>query len=145
MNVLQVQLAPDHPFGGFGVRLLIDGRDLVDLVRDYERAFAGDLAGSYGLLPAADTLPPAGHFLGVSEPYYSGESGRTLLLACECGEPGCWPLEASIRTDDRTVTWTEFKQPHRPQWSYDGFGPFVFDRAAYEVALAKAAAGHQSM
>jgi hypothetical protein len=39
------------------------------------------------------------------------------------------------------VIWSGFEQPHRsparpPTWSYTNLGPFVFDRAAYEAALA---------
>jgi hypothetical protein len=33
------------------------------------------------------------------------------LLACGCGEVGCWPLEARIITGAGTVTWTGFAQP----------------------------------
>jgi hypothetical protein len=30
------------------------------------------------------------------------------LLGCDCGEVGCWPLEARIIADAETVIWTGF-------------------------------------
>ena len=121
------------------VRLLVNGRDLVELIGDFEREFAADLAGSYGLLPAVDVLPPARHFLGEPDPSYASDDGHTMLLGCECGEPGCWPLQARIDATERTVIWREFQQPHRPGWDYARFGPFVFDRVQYDASLAHAA------
>jgi hypothetical protein len=35
----------------------------------------------------------------------------------------------------RQGTGDSFRQPHRPDWDYSGFGPFVFDRAQYDEAL----------
>ena len=125
---------------GKGVALIIDGRDLLERVRIFEGAFALDLAGKYDPIPATVALPPSGHLLGSPTPLYSDGHGRSYVLMCECGEPGCWPLAARIALSDATVTWTDFRQPHRPQWSYQGFGPFVFDRVQYEAALADAAA-----
>ena len=122
------------------VRVVVNGRDLVDYVRDYERAFAGQLAGKYGQLPAGDVLLPHRHFFGGSDPMYHGLQGRTMLLACECGEPGCWPFEARITMEDHVVRWSDFCQPHRSEWSYTTFGPFTFDRAEYEEAVTVAAA-----
>lgn len=142
MNVLEVRLQPGTCEAEQTVRLFVNGRDLVALVADFERPFAGDLAGAYGLLPAADVLPPARHFLGEPDRLYVAEGGRTMLLACECAEPGCWPLAARIVATTDSVTWTDFQQPHRSEWSYAGFGPFVFERAQYEAALARAAAVH---
>jgi hypothetical protein len=34
--------------------------------------------------------------------------GYAWLLARDCGEAGCWPLEARIITSAETVTWTSF-------------------------------------
>ena len=139
MDALDVRLEPGSCDAIETVRLFINGRDLLALVRDFEAPFASDLAGGYGLLPAADVLPPARHFLGEPEGIYAGGDGRTMLLGCDCGEPGCWPLEARIAVTAATITWLDFSQPHRPEWSYRGFGPFTFDREQYEAALARAA------
>jgi hypothetical protein len=60
------------------------------------------------------------------------------LLACDCDEAGCRPLEASIITDAEPVTWTGFAQPAPPDPGLPGFGDFVFDRTAYEHAVREA-------
>ena len=99
---------------------VIDGVPLSDLVADFEAVFdvperggyAGIVVGASGD-PLADTLLSAGAAVPV--------------LGCGCGETECWPLEADIRFDDWSVTWDGFSQPFRPRWSYDGFGPFVFE------------------
>lgn len=144
------------------VQILIDGRDFIDIVHDWERNAAGaagepTLAGGYGGIPKgfARELPPA--WLGMQEPSnllscWAGE--RVALLACTCGEIGCWPLLARIEATGDEVRWLDFEQPHRAArqddgvvilerpprararvWSYEGFGPFVFDRAAYTSAI----------
>jgi hypothetical protein len=60
---------------------------------------------------------------------------EVALLACDCGEPGCWDFVAAVKVNEDTVLWSEFAQVHRPQWDYGGFGPFEFDRMEYEAAL----------
>jgi hypothetical protein len=57
------------------------------------------------------------------------------LLACDCGDWGCWPLMARITVTERSVTWDAFEQPHRSTRDYTGFGPFRFDRRRYDAAL----------
>ena len=139
MDALDVRLEPGSCDATQTVRLFVNGRDLIELARDFEAPFASELAGAYGLLPAADVLPPARHFLGEPDRMYAGGDHRTMLLGCDCGEPGCWPLEARIAVTADTITWLDFSQPLRPEWSYRNFGPFVFDRGQYEGALARAA------
>ena len=66
---------------------------------------------------------------------------KRALLECACGEPGCWPLLATVTVGSAQVIWSGFEQPHRRadsaggHWDYGGFGPFVFERAAYDAAL----------
>ena len=74
------------------------------------------------------------HFLGMSRSI-AWNGGKTPLLICSCGVPTCWPLLARVEADETWVTWSEFEQPHRPQWDYTGFGPFRFDREDYERVL----------
>jgi hypothetical protein len=44
-----------------------------------------------------------------------------------------------IEVSDDRIVWSDFGQPHRFNSkrfrSYEGLGPFVFDRAQYETAL----------
>ena len=45
------------------------------------------------------------------------------------------------RTVERDrVTWSGFRQPHRPEQDYAAFGQFVFARDEYEQSLARLAA-----
>jgi hypothetical protein len=100
------------------------------------------MAGQYHGLAPEEVLPPSRHFLGDPSWGVYRYDGRTQILGCECGEPGCWPLVCEIRATETRVVWAAFEQPHRsypktthPPWTYDGFGPFEFDRKQYESAL----------
>jgi hypothetical protein len=80
------------------------------------------------------------YLTGRPDPVYGAESGVIALLGCDCGEVGCWPLEARVLVDDDLVTWRGFGQPHRPKRDYGSFGPFTFRRSQYERAVRAAAA-----
>ncbi|WP_283134636.1 hypothetical protein [Rhizohabitans arisaemae] len=122
------------------VDLIIDGDDLRKLTGVIELPFARadghpDIAGAYaGLLERDEVLWPSRHFLGEPTLQWFFE-GETVLLGCECGEWGCWPLTAQVEVSDQTVTWSGFRNGHRPGWTLDGLGPFVFSREQYEAAL----------
>ena len=128
------------------VEVLIDGRSLGDVVRDAESKSASeeghpDLAGKYDGLPwelvATDLLLGEAHGIwAVLEA--SQAPHRVPLLLCECGEPGCWPLVATIEVREDRVIWRDFRQPHRKQWDYSKLGPFSFDRSQYVGALREA-------
>lgn len=117
----------------------VDGVDLTDAVRVFETSRGYDPAGGYG------GLVPASFAFGDLGAYYLGRGarqrpapGRLWLLGCSCGDLGCWPLEAEVVVTGGLVVWQDFGQPHRPARSYDGFGPFVFEREPYEAAVADA-------
>lgn len=110
----------------------IDGRPLLEMVREFEAPFAGELAGAYDS-HACDCY--TADFLTGLEQAGDDEPGKTELLCCTCGCMGCWPLYARITVDGNSVTWDGFEQPHR-DWSYEGFGPFVFDLDQYRSAIA---------
>ncbi|MBO0826031.1 MAG: hypothetical protein J2P27_19575 [Actinobacteria bacterium] len=118
---------------------VVDGSPLTELAAEFESRRGYSPAGGYaGLVPA--------HFrFGDLVQYFLGQEngqwprrGYAWLLGCDCGEIGCWPLEARIITDPETVTWTDFVQPHRRARDYQSFGNFVFGRAAYERAVREA-------
>ena len=120
---------------------VVGGVGLVDRVAAYERDQGYEPAGDYG------GLVPAHFRFGDLTTYFRGEErrqspgpGRLWLLGCDCGEVGCWPLEARVTVAGESVTWSEFRQPFREAWSYEGFGPFVFHRPAYDDAVARAVA-----
>ena len=146
--------------GGFQpVELRINGRGLIDVVREVELPYAqreydariaagaapdelwprGDLAGDYLYLPGNSVFLPSRNLLG--QPYAHGfvteaadpRNQKSLLLQCTCGITECWFLLATITLTDSTVVWSDFCQFHR-DWRYD-LGPFVFDRASYEAQL----------
>jgi hypothetical protein len=129
--------------GGGALRITLDGRDLSEVVGEHERRYAEaeghpQIAGGYaGLDPRQLDGPISAHFLGGPGSHLAcGPPEKTVLLICTCGEPGCWPLMASIEVRPDEVVWREFEQPHRRgRWSYESFGPFVFDRPQYEQAL----------
>ncbi|MDT0275196.1 hypothetical protein [Blastococcus goldschmidtiae] len=136
MRVSRLSFAaePHAVAGNRWVTPVVDGTPLTDLVADFEIAQGfGELAGTYaGIVVGADGRPLVGELLG---------DGRRSLLGCECGDTGCWPLEAEIRFDDWSVTWDGFAQPHRPRWAYGGFGPFVFVTEDYRAAVERFSAG----
>ena len=151
MDRLQLSIATEYRHGFAEatqeIRLAVNGRDLADIARDVEREVGADrkLAGKYR--PLAEPHFQAGrnrlkdHLLGAARSSLSaGPADKTVMLVCaDCGEPACWPLMARIEVEEKTVTWTDFEQPKRPEWDLSGLGPFEFDRKQYEGALADAA------
>jgi hypothetical protein len=124
------------------IRIKVNGVDLPELVREAELPAARaddeeEIAGNYiGLVAGYMRVDLAGQFLGGrGTPMFTGSDDRTALLGCGCGEVGCSPLMARVTVTEDTVTWDDFEQPTRPEWDYDGFGPFTFDRGQYERAL----------
>lgn len=119
---------------GLGVVPIIHGVPLTSRVAAYERDRDYDLPGTYVGVPA--------YWLrldfeqGTKGLGYFDTSDYVELLTCNgCFELGCWPLEAKIAVDSETVTWSGFRQPHRRRQTYEGFGPFTFERSDYERAV----------
>ncbi|NOJ79822.1 hypothetical protein [Myxococcus xanthus] len=131
-----------------GLRILINGRPLIDLVREFERPMAmreGSLsiAGAYTWLAyGGATNDPSQHFYAPPGKQDENHDDRISVLACgDCGLSGCWPLVCRIEVREDRVVWRDFANPHRGpnrvagEWSYVGFGPFDFERRTYEHAL----------
>jgi hypothetical protein len=129
-----------EPFEGtHAATPILDGISLVELVSAFERKMGFDVVGGYGgLIPQWFNYGSLNrYFLGDFEPdSFFAKKGGIYLLGCDCGEVGCWPLSARLETDNHNVKWVEFRQEHRPQWDYLGFGPFVFDKDQYKQAVA---------
>ncbi|WP_328765559.1 hypothetical protein [Streptomyces sp. NBC_00272] len=91
----------------------------------------------YGGLAPSDLGDPARHFLGNAAPEHRhAPNDATAVLGCLCGIWECWPLFTRITAAPGSVTWSAFRQPHRPARGYLAIGPFVFPRPVYEDALA---------
>ncbi|MCA2205738.1 hypothetical protein [Nocardia rosealba] len=110
----------------------IDSIPLIDLVDTFEIGAgmepSGDMYG--GLAPQFFRFDSATeHFHGSRKPR------KTPVLACSCGEVGCWPLFTRISLTGDLVVWDHFEQPHRPTRDYTAFGPFLFDRIRYDTAI----------
>ena len=120
----------------------IDNVALVDLVSGFEHAAGYDVPGEYAgiILDHFNFGDLTAYLTGRPDSAYWAIRGVTALLGCDCGEVGCWPLEAHILIDDDVVTWRGFTQPHRPKRDYADFGPFTFRRSQYNRAVRHAAA-----
>jgi hypothetical protein len=132
------------PYGGGAVTVIyINYEPLIELVRRCELPAAHvdgqeGLAGSYKPLWGYRFDP--GLFFGrPCDPELRRPDG-VVLMGCDCGVVGCWPLECRLGVEGETITWDRFRQPFRPGWDHSALGPFVFDRVAYEREVARAAA-----
>lgn len=127
--------------GPLALTPVVNGTLLTELIAEFETRQGYSPAGGYaGLVPAhfrfGDLVQ---YFLGQNNGQWP-QPGYAWLLGCDCGEVGCWPLEARIITGSDKVTWTDFAQPHRRSRDYQGFGDYVFGRPAYERAVREAVA-----
>ncbi|WP_374566178.1 hypothetical protein [Ideonella sp.] len=146
LNPIQVDAADT---GHRGVELKIDGCNFIDLVREVEQPQAKRL----GQLSIAGAYEWVANTAALRKELAEGgqdPDDKIMVLACECGEPGCWPLLARIQVNEAEVVWSEFEQPHRGpdsaagHWRYDELGPFVFSRTKYVEQLEKLEADAQS-
>jgi hypothetical protein len=119
----------------------VDDVSLVDLISGYEHAAGFDVPGAYAglVLDRFNFGDPTAYLLGRPDSAYWTKVGVIALLGCDCGEVGCWPLQARVLVDDDHVTWLGFSQPFRPQRDYGSFGPLTFRRSQYERAIRDAA------
>jgi len=130
----------DKPDGARELLPYVDDVSLVDLVSGFEHAAGYDVAGKYAgiVLDHFNFGDLTSYLTGQPDSSYWEEAGAIALLGCDCGEVGCWPLEAEVVTTDSRVTWRGFIQPHRPKRDYGSFGPLVFRRTHYEHAVREA-------
>lgn len=137
MNRIDFIVATD---GTSCLEIKIDGVPLEEHARRAELRSAKadgeeELAGAYGgLTPLHAVCWPSRHFLD-SPALPATDDGDTVLLGCDCGDWGCWPLLARVHLSASTVTWREFRNGHRSAWDLSRLGPFEFERDQYESAL----------
>jgi hypothetical protein len=114
----------------YEVNFYIDERSFIEMVKEFELPFADNLAGRYSI-----NIYRTEDFLLGRCPDFEGD--KIALLACICGDSGCWPLATRVRVEGNRVIWDRFEQPHRKRWDYSGFGPFVFDFDEYKKEIQK--------
>ena len=128
---------------GLEVMPMVDGAPLSELVSRFEELQHFEPAGGYGgLIPEWFHYGPIGRYLMgqiESDSMWTRMDG-VYVLGCQCGEVGCWPLVCRIEADGDSIRWHRFRQPHRPDRDYGGFGPFVFHAEQYREAVAAVAA-----
>jgi hypothetical protein len=138
-NIISFDVSRKDRDRGTVITPRVDGVLLTTLAEEFEQTHGlTDPAGGYGgLIPEFFRYGPLDrYFLGKSEtPYFASAPRRIIVLGCECGEVGCWPLMCLVSTSDSEITWQGFEQPYRPARDYSSFGPFVFEREQYEDAL----------
>lgn len=132
MATLRFEFHPPSEMDGPVAVPYVDDVALTDLIDRFELAAGlSPAGGAYGgLIPRYFSGTMTEHFHGLD-----AEEGKTPLLACACGDWGCWPLLARITVTEDEVVWDSFGQPHRPERDYRGFGPFRFARAQYDAAV----------
>lgn len=160
MDTIELRPQP-HPDQSLGrafhqIEIRLNGVPLLDLVTDAEqgptqrefdeRAAAGEDPEGLRIEPGRYMYPTIGQVertgelsFGNAQRYFVLEPndedfGATVLLGCDCGEPCCWMLIINCQTDGHTITWSQFRQFHRPDWQY-GLGPYRFDAAEYQQEI----------
>lgn len=134
------------------VAIVINGVPLLELVRAVELPLlaaereiaiaAGASEGEAAPPPASYMYPTVGLITRDAEEFFGPiasmfrlepddpHHGKTCVLGCDCGDPGCWPLVVRITRKASLIGWSEFSQFHR-EWGY-GLGPYEFNAGAYD-------------
>ena len=115
------------------VAIYLNGREIVDILKEIELAYDTETPGSYG------HLTPKNLYRNLSDALIPGtysHDHETFFLCCEsCGIDGCWSVVATVTQDENYVYWTDFRQPHRPEWKYPI--SYRFRRMQYEKEMNK--------
>ena len=133
MNTIRFEIAWGDIVARQVVNIHIDGRNLIDWAKELEllqaqSEGAPELAGSYAPMPIE-------FFVKYMRGTLNSDHWANLFSCKDCEEVGCWSLQVRIESEGDAVVWTEFRQPHRPNWRYRSLGPFRFERTEYERAL----------
>lgn len=126
------------------IHILINGRNLIDLVQEVER-------------PAPDPLSPQDpaprSYAGLNPEWRTGlcneflgktKLPRSLVLTCTCFEEACNSIWVRIKAGPEVVTWKDFTSVRHveqsdfwgvPPVDYSSLGPFLFDQEQYMHAL----------
>lgn len=133
------------------VELIVNGRNLGELLGAVEGRGA-EVGSAYAGLPPDLVFASRSRFLdapapaedqydGAYEDPGDGERRRAFVLRCTCGDQRCGFALAKIRVEDERVVWSELQGSRLGRGAYAELGPFHFDRARYETALARGGGG----
>ena len=115
-----------------GRAVLINGRDILELVRAGERSTTSVLGKT-----ALKRQARAGYMVSMSKrshldiPIWRGGPTQCEIACCDCGVSGCANATMTIEVLDEIVMWREFALNNRPI----AVGPFEFTRSQYEAVL----------
>jgi hypothetical protein len=122
------------------VRIIIDGKDLIDYLKAFEKPFAKkennvNIAGAY------EGMSPEWLFKNLTEESVY-KNYKIEILECSCGCEGCWDFLAEVNETEDIITWTNFENNHRgPEksnfWDYSTFQVFTFDKKEYQFEINK--------
>jgi hypothetical protein len=128
-----------------GVEISIDGRPLLELVRDAESRFDSQFAGRYAATPldylGLVALRDDGRSVYAGPGAFGGREGVPILV-CDCGQAGCWALDADIYIQEETVLWACLSSTLSRRYAdadYKSIDPLVFERQAYFEEVARLA------
>jgi hypothetical protein len=143
MDTLRLESYPSSfEEGILRFNIIINDRDFIEMVREVELPFAEKERGN----PEG-----AGHYLGFTSLCLNDSfdsfiaDGKMEILDCGgCGNEGCWPIIVKITTVGKTITWSNFYNPHRSanstvcHWDHTKLGPFIFDKERYVSEFTRA-------
>ncbi|MEC0129145.1 hypothetical protein [Paenibacillus pabuli] len=143
MNLIHFKIEPSQEETNIKVlNIYINNENLIEIIKRYEVQFDPKIAGNYDGLNINFYKDIDEHFFGeLNENDLFNYDGKTQILGCDCGEPGCWPLLIKISVSDEIIVWSDFEQPYRNEdsaggyWDYSNLKPFVFHRKQYEEQI----------
>ncbi|MBU2876804.1 MULTISPECIES: hypothetical protein [Alteromonadaceae] len=118
-----------NDYGSPSFDLLVDGNSYLETITDFEKPFAGRIAGTY---------QPG---LGIN---HLDSADSAVPYVCTCGEPMCWFLTVDIfcqqDVGQEYVIWHRWVNPYRDDknkadkggyWNYSGLAPLIFEKHQY--------------
>ncbi|GAB2674601.1 hypothetical protein [Aliiglaciecola aliphaticivorans] len=118
-----------HDYGSPSFDLLVDGKSYLETITDFEKPFAGQIAGTY---------QPG---LGINQ---LDSADRAIPYVCTCGEPMCWYLTVDIicqrDVNAEYIIWHRWVNPYREDkskadsglyWNYSALAPLIFEKQQY--------------
>ena len=119
--------------------LWVDHQPYLAVLREFEAAFAGDIAGAYQPGLSLSSLQQA--------------HAMVTPFVCTCSAPDCWFINVHIElvqdTDATYVMWHQWRNPYRADkkraaeglyWDYSALPPLIFEQQQYLAEIARISA-----